>query len=68
MNGNREQVGWTYDVRPADPYHRGDHEDATEVVVYFDGKPQRIMGVFETARIATMIAGVLNQYVHGQVR
>lgn len=68
MNGKIEQVGWAYDVRPADPGHRRDATDSHEVVVYYDGRPQRILGVFETARIATQIAGVLNQFVGKQIR
>lgn len=68
MNGRIDPDGWAYDVRPADPAHQREHPDATEVVIYFNGKMQRVHGVFETARIATQIAGVLNQFVGKQIR
>lgn len=63
-------MSWTIDyvVRAADPSDRRDHPDATEVRMMNGDKPIRVVGVWETAEDAAVVADFLNDAASSQIR
>jgi hypothetical protein len=59
---------WQYSVRPADPGHRSDSADSHEVVLYLDGRPQRVVGVWQMKHQAMAVRSTLNRWAEGQIR
>jgi hypothetical protein len=58
----------SYGTRPADPLFRREHADATEVVVLHDGRPARVLGVFQTSVAAESVVANLNAHTEFQIR
>lgn len=57
-----------YATRSGDPHDRAKWPDATEVVLTRDGGVIRVIGVFETRRIAELVVDNINNHSEFQVR
>jgi hypothetical protein len=63
-------MSWTIDyvTRPSDAADRLDFPDATEVRMHNGDKPIRVVGVWETAEDAAVVADFLNDAASSQIR
>lgn len=58
----------SYAVRPADPFFRREHPDATELVLMQYGYALRVLAVYRTLEIADQMADNLNAHTEFQIR
>lgn len=59
---------FTYSTRSADPTHRRDEPDATEVVRFDGTLARRTIGVWRSERMAVQVAAIMNQWGSGEMR